>query len=240
MKYKIIYDIEKDIWNWNDALKNNFMGYDWVESLYDSQDKEIAKRIKNKSTKESRVILRNYLLSDNIKPQINKYKRISEADFAEKFDLACNSLEQVVGRNLDFNQVNIYITSFPRCPYDFSEPSFFLYFATDGFWGMPIDGFMHEMLHFIFIKYWRNNLKSRVSLLSESDFDYVKEALTTVLDKSIMPIISQPDQGYPNQKQYRQELHNFWIKNHDFNRLVDYSLDILDEYKNTRQKDFFQ
>ena len=41
--YKIIYKIQDDMWNWRDALKNPFMGRDWINNISDSNDLKIAK-----------------------------------------------------------------------------------------------------------------------------------------------------------------------------------------------------
>lgn len=63
---------------------------------------------------------------------------------------------------------------------------------------MPIDGFLHKGLHFQFTYFWRCDKESPVSKLNESEFNYLKEALTVVLDDDLKPIITVPDMGYPS------------------------------------------
>lgn len=99
-------------------------------------------------------------------------------------------------------------------------------------WGMPIDGFMHELLHFQFNKYWREDKKSLVSKLSEDDYFKVKESMTVILDDELKPIITLPDCSYSDFIDYRNVLHENWRNNHDFDSLVEFALDKLNNYYN--------
>jgi len=108
-----------------------------------------------------------------------------------------------------------------------------MYNSIHDFWGLPIDNFLHEGLHFQFTHYWYENKNSPVSKLKYEDFDYLKEALTVVLnDKEPKSIMSVPDQGCPSQEKFRKLLYKNWQKHHDFDKLVDFRLSKLDNFKN--------
>lgn len=99
-----------------------------------------------------------------------------------------------------------------------------MYDSTEGVWGMPIDGFLHEALHFQFYFYWRLDKNSPVHKLNEDEFDYLKEALTVILDEELKPIITLPGCSYPQQIKFRNVLHKHWKKYHDFDKLVKFGL----------------
>lgn len=230
--YKIIYKIQDDMWNWRDALKNPFMGRDWINNISDSNDLKIAKQIVDLKKQSAEKILKPYLLIQKQNPSsnLNRFIKLIQKDFEEKYQDACNILEKITNHPLMSNDFTFYVTTFPRCPYFYEKCEIFIYDSIENYWGMPIDTFLHEGLHFQFIHYWYDNKKSPVSKLKYEDFDYLKEALTVVLDEDLKPIIFQSDQGYPNQEKYRKILHKYWQKYHDFDKLVKYGLSELKNF----------
>ena len=44
-KYRIKYSLNKDIWNWIDALQNSFMEFNWIDNIDNQDDTKIAKQI---------------------------------------------------------------------------------------------------------------------------------------------------------------------------------------------------
>jgi hypothetical protein len=92
------------------------------------------------------------------------------------------------------------------------------------YWDDPVEGFLHELCHFQFIHYWRENKDSEVSKLTNNQFEFLKESLTIILDKDFMPIISKPDYGYDLHQNFRKELKKFWKKEKDFDKLVDFGV----------------
>jgi hypothetical protein len=118
-------------------------------------------------------------------------------------------------------------------PYFYEKREIFMFASTKDFWGMPLDGFLHEGLHFQFTYYWYENPKSEISKLDFDKFDYLKEALTIVLDDELKPLISIADKGYANQAGFRKALHAKWKKSHDFDELVDFGLKELPKFFGT-------
>ena len=237
MKYnfQIKYNLQHDIWNWIDSLTNPFMGLDWINNIDNKKDLRIAKQILKfkDNKKQAETILKAYLEIQKNDPnsKLNKFIPLAQKDFENKYQQACKILEKITQKPLLSDKFIFYVTTFPRCPYFYEKQEIFMYDSTHDFWGLPIDNFLHEGLHFQFTHYWYENKKSPVSKLNNIDFDYLKEALTIVLDDELTPILSQPDQGYSNQKKYRKTLHKHWQKHHDFDKLVNFGLSKLDNFK---------
>lgn len=232
-KYKIIYDIQYDMWNWRDSIKNSFMGFNWIDNISNKNDLKIAKQILGLKKQAAEKILKPYLENqkNNPKSKLNKFTKIIEKNFQEKYQDACKILEKITNRPLMSNNFTFYITTFPRCLYFYEKRGIFIYDATEDFWGMPIDTFLHEAHHLQFIHYWYENKNSPVSKLKYEDFDYLKEALTVVLDDDeLKSIMSLPDQGYPTQTEFRKLLYQNWQKYHNFDRLVDFGLSKLNDF----------
>lgn len=230
--YQIKYDLKKDIWNWYDALNNSFMGYNWIDNIDRQDDKKIALKISGLKKSSVNIILKPYLEHQiqNPNSRLNRYLKIINLDFSQKYTDACLILEHLTQYPLMSNQFTFYVTTFPRSPYFYDKCEIFMYNSTAGFWSMPIDGFLHEGLHFQFTYYWRKNKNSPVSKLNPDKFEYLKEALTVVLDKNLKPILTIPDTGYPHQQEFRRLLSKHWIKHHHFGNLIEYGLSILDSF----------
>lgn len=230
--YKIIYNIQKDMWNWRDALKNPFMGNNWIDNIDNDNDKKIVQQVLELKKQPAELILKPYFTIQKEDPnsKLNKFIEIAKKDFQEKYLDACKILERITNHPMMSNKFTFYVTTFPRCPYFYEKCEIFMYDSIENFWGMPIDGFLHEALHFQFTYYWGDNKNSPVSKLNNDDFDYLKEALTIVLDDDIKPIITMADQGYPNQIEYRKLLSKHWQKHHDFEKLIEYGLSKLNSF----------
>ena len=97
-------------------------------------------------------------------------------------------------------------------------------------WVDPIRILLHELLHFQFIHYWRNNPDSAISRLNNEQFEYIKESLTMVLDEDFLPLIDKIDKGYDMHKEFRKELSDFWKTNKNFDKLVEFGLGKLPNY----------
>jgi hypothetical protein len=226
--YKISVDKNADMWNWWNAAQNETgYGKTWGDYLKYTA-KEIYGEIKGKNKREAFAILRPFLdrlykTNNNFQASKNKL----EKNLAKNFDQACVALEKITGKKLYFQEYKLYLTTFPRCPYNPDEGS--LYVRDND--GDPIGGFMHEVLHFQMHNYWEKNPKSSVSKLSEKDFHDLKEALTVVLDEDLVPaIIKKPDRGYDMHQEFRKILHKHWQEHHDFDKLVEFGVEKLPKF----------
>jgi hypothetical protein len=227
--YKITYDIYKDMWNWRGALSDFRLGYGWNDNFDNVRDRKIAMQIVGLKKQAAEAILRPYLdvLKNDVNSRLNKFVRLTEQEFSNKFTDACLLLEKITGCSMASNEYTFLVTTFPRMTCFFDRHEIFMYCSIKGVWGMPVDGFLHEGLHHQFIHYWQQDNHSPVSRLSDIDFFNLKEALTVILDEELKPIITVPDCSNPNLAYLRDPLHAYWKEHHDFNKLVEYGLTLL-------------
>lgn len=223
MKYKYVLklDLYSDAWNWWEGCNRVSHGQDWKNKV----DQSVIENIYGKSQEEANKFLIPFLK--------NKYKEekkliqdktdfINEK-FAKNFEQGCRKMEEVMGKPLYRKGFTFIITSFGRAPYDKEKGLIFLPYK----WNDPMLTFLHELCHFQFIHYWRENFGSDVSKLSENQFEFLKESLTIILDKKTFPMIKKDDAGYELHKQLRRKLKTFWEKEKDFEKLVKYGCEII-------------
>ena len=222
------------MWNWRGAVQGAFMGRKNIDNTDNNPDAQIAHKIVGLKKQPAEIILKPYLLAQKTdkNSRLNKFIELAEKDFHDKYANACKALERITKRPMASNEFTFYVTTFPRMTVFFDKFIIFMYDSTEGVWGMPIDGFLHEALHFQFYYYWRLNNESPVSKLSEDEFDYLKEALTVILDEELKPIITLPDCSYPQQIKFRNVIHEHWKNYHDFDKLIYFGLEKLPEYIN--------
>lgn len=225
-KYQIKLDIEKDASNWYEACNRVSYGVDWKTRI----PSEIYDNIFGKSKEEANDYIIPFLRNKYIleKEQIAEYTNFINKEYNEKFQKACEKVVELLGKQLYRNDFTIFLTTFPRCPYNYEQGYILAVIGTS--WVDPIKNFLHELLHFQFICYWGRNAESEVSLLNDDQFNYLKESLTVILDDGFYPIIKAPDKGYEIHKEFREELHKEWVKHHDFDKLVDFGLKELHKY----------
>ncbi len=221
-RFQIVWDIEQDAWNWWNGCNQIGYGVDWKRRI----DSEIAAKIVGKTKDEAFDFLLPYL---NEKYANDESVKLGEQFIRRRFDdnfaAACDKLVEITGKPLYRNDFTIYLTTFPRGPYNYEQGAFWLYVL----WTNPIANFMHETLHFQFIYYWREDKNSKVAQLSNEDFETLKEALTVVLDERLVPLIEKPDQGYEVHQTLRAKLHDRWMRDHDFDSLVNFGVELIDE-----------
>jgi hypothetical protein len=227
--YKIIYDVDRDIWNWYYGSKCLGVG----ERLTEADDISIFQKIEGLNRKEFEKMLRPYLKTklEDRKSALNDFIRIARQEFSEKFVAACDVLAKITGRPMVDGDFIFYVTTFPRMVVFFDEKIIFMYAKIDDvLWGMPIDGFLHEGLHFQFDKYYRQDGGSGVAKLTDEEYFVLKESLTVILDRELKPIITVPDNSYPEFSGFRELLHGEWRKDHDFDRLVEFGVRVLPKF----------
>ncbi len=222
-KYSYIIKLDKaqDAWNWFDACNKTSHGIDWKKRVAS----EIYKNINGKTEKEAYRYL-NAFLDQKYKQEENKIKIFEEYlynEYNKNFTKACQTIEILTNRPLCCQDFTIFITTFPRGPYNLKEGYIWVYYG----WKNAILNFLHEALHFQFIYYWRNNPSSPINKLSEEDFNFIKESLTVILDEDLYPLITTPDKGYDIHQSFRKELHAFWKKTKDFDKLVEFGVEKL-------------
>jgi hypothetical protein len=222
--FRIVKDIQKDAWNWWEACNKSSHGMDWKTKA--PQDALI--NIEGKTQEVANEFLIPYLEakykeeSDSLESFMKKSVKI----FDQQGDEACALIEEKMGKPLYRKDFTFIITTFPRGPYNIENGTIWVYPK----WSNPMGTFLHELCHFQFIYHWRNRNDSPVASLTYSQFDYLKESLTIILDEDFYPFIERPDKGYQIHQDFRVELKEHWKKYGNFDELVNFGVSRISEY----------
>jgi len=240
--YKIIYDVVQDAYNWFNSI-NTFSSGDRLEG----DDREIAKKIKGLTFVEAKKVLVPFLEKRNqtINMPPERFQKIMSAQLEKYFELAVKKLEQVTkyplavqdcakNRAVEIAKIDarvvcpqtdllLLITTFPAMVVYCEEGIIYTYAKVDQeLWGAPLDGILHELMHFQTDHYYRQNPNSPVSKLSEDDYYVLKESTTALLDETWKPLVTLPDCSYPEYQDLRNKLNTFYHRRQDFDQLMNY------------------
>lgn len=84
----------------------------------------------------------------------------------------------------------------------------------------------HEMLHLQFLFYYKEYLQKNG--LNNDQIEDLKESLTFLLNEpEFEKIILCQDEGYPEHKELRKKLQKIWLKEKDFQKLIDKAIVII-------------
>ena len=231
IKYKIKLDVKQDAWNcYIGCTKTPLHGNNWTAKA----PVEIVEKLQGMTEIQAYEFLIPYLKKRYItdKEPIEKYTNFVKSEYKQKFNKGCHKVVDLLGKPIYRNDFTLFLSTFHRGPYNYNYGYSWIGIG----WSDPIGCFLHELMHFQFIHYYRNNPDSAVSKLTNEQFEYLKESLTIVLDKDFVPLIEQPDRGYEKHKQLRQELKVFWELNKNFDELVEFGLKRICHYVPSSKK----
>jgi hypothetical protein len=215
MIIRFIENIERDIQNWQNSVIAKSYGVDWKNFL--------PKDIDIKDVKDYKF-LKEYLNKNYYeKGEVSIFKNWLEnnVDSAE----IQTDLQGLMGKKF-FKDVNAFITTFHRAPYDVTE-SFFYLILRDTNRKRSITNIYHELMHFLFhIHYWEICKKAG---LSETQTHDLKESLTALLNPILKRRGLPLDFGYPNHQEFRASLEKLWNKGENFEIFLK---KVLDRYSN--------
>ena len=240
VSYKILYDEVQDAYNWYSAI----VKFGQMKKLKSTEDLQIAEQIQDLEFQQAKDILVPYIKKTK-KPEALEFQKIMTEQLAEYFEPAVAKLEEVTGHPLAIEEcaanraheiakidpkakapmedLLFLITTFPAMIVYYAEGVIYTYAKIDReLWGMPLDGILHELMHFQTDYYYRENPDSPVAKLNEDEYYVLKESLPVLLDESWKPMISLPDCSYPEFGPLRGKLHEFYRQNQDFDRLMEF------------------
>lgn len=153
-----------------------------------------------------------------------KERHFAEALNKEK-ERYLKKMEQLTQHSIPYPQITCFLTTLPRCPYNWEKWQIRIYYKADN----PVGIFLHETLHFQF--HWRYRNHPKVQLLSQEQFWELKESLTFLLNHEFKEYIEYPDKWYPQHQELRNKLETYRISQpedqRDFEQLIGYGCDIL-------------
>ena len=117
-EYIIILDVYEDALNWYNGCNEIANGLDW--SKEEGITEEVVKNVQGKSQKEAFDFLLPYLKQKYIdnKQQIDDYIKFINIEYEQKFNIACQKITELTTHPLYRNDLTIYLTTFPRCPFN--------------------------------------------------------------------------------------------------------------------------
>lgn len=125
-------------------------------------------------------------------------------------------MEKIFKKKFPFEEVNAYITTSGRCPYDPDEPSF----MVSLFYSLPdsLNTCGHEIMHIFFHNTYWAEVEKEVGEEKTAD---LKEALTVLLNLEFKDLWIAKDRGYESHQELRNFISEKWKEEKDFEKLLD-------------------
>lgn len=135
-------------------------------------------------------------------------------------------IEKVHGRSFAFKEIKGVLSSAQRFGYRSGK-----WFATSMFRNKfaAMDTGMHEMMHFMFHKYYQGRCKKEG--LTDSQIWDVKEAFTVLLNLEFGELRFDEDFGYPQHRDLRAVIKQSWLVHHDFEMALEAAIHKVKEKK---------
>jgi len=220
-KITVKLDVEKDAYNWWEACNRVSHGIDWKERI----DISLSQKITNKSQKDAYAFLLPYI--EKIHEQNNLIKKVEELQqgFNERQQTLFEMMEKLTSNKIYRDDFTCFLTTFPRCPYDYKNGYVWVPYRRDIDHQLSI--FLHELLHFQFFAYYGEKVWG---ILGSKRHSYLKEAMTVILNDECQNITPVKDEGYEIHKVLRAEFLKIWRNTKDFNLFMDQSIEFMKGY----------
>lgn len=193
MRLKIVYDLERDIRNYDiNYVNRKFFNYgrddfDRAPDMWPSVKESIEKETDEDKKFEiiRKYLTDNFLDKDIVKCNIEAINKCWGNIEAPYFDKLCKymSAEKL------FSEATVYITTLKICPYNFRDN----YFYTSLFYNLPnqIKAIMHESMHIVFRQNYEEYLSSKG--VNEQGILEITESLTELLNLEFKEFLSSPE-----------------------------------------------
>jgi len=181
VKFIVLYSEEKDISNYLNALWKSSR-VDYGKSHYEIGKKylpiEFLDSLKNAPSKIKAIeIIKNYWKNIRSSTFTNNSQLLSKwfGSFLnnEGNERIIERLENIYQKKFPFKQVNVYLTTFFSCPYNYEENWFMVNRNSSLLWLLSTS--IHELNHFMFYYYFNQNLEKQGFSISQRE--HLKEAL---------------------------------------------------------------
>ncbi len=183
MKFIVKYSQEKDFIPYT----NSFWKSSWAD--YGTNCFEIGKKyfpiefmeaLKNAKTKKNaeNIIIKHWesTRSKNFIEDTNLFIKWYSKILNEEKELIVKPLERAYSQKFPFEEINVYLTTFFSCPYNYDEKWYMVYRNSNIMNLFSIS--THELNHFMFYFYWKNYLKKQK--ISNEKIEYLKEAFAVL------------------------------------------------------------
>lgn len=228
-KVKFDYDIKKDIGNYLNSIyqckRNKYGRDDLIERISRKIPRNVLKLIQeSKNRDEAAKVVHNYLINDFLdESSTENTKQSLSKEWSKVEDLFFKKMEKFYEKPIYFKKITAYFTSLPICPYNFKENWFMVSFLRSR--EQQILTVCHELMHFMFIKYYRNYCLQKG--LSKEQFEDLKESLTVFLNTEFKGIVKVEDRGYLAHQKIREFLLKERKKTKNFQELLDKGIEFV-------------
>ncbi|MFA5070532.1 MAG: transglutaminase domain-containing protein [Patescibacteria group bacterium] len=212
-------DLRRDAWNWWHACNKISHGVDWKQRISKDLQKKLVGKTKKQAYRFLLPYLRELYRKLKIEQEVPKIQKVFNKDQKKIF----SRMAKVTGRPIYRQDFTCFLTTFPRGPYNCQKGYVWLPISMQ-----PINVFLHELLHFQTIVYYKPRILKRLPF---EQFDALKEALTVILNDKFKDLLTKKDQGYQIHKALRLALKKHWHKIKDFSELIDYGIKIMPQLK---------
>jgi len=208
---RIIFKISKnqDAKNWRRVacMKNPPYGLIKV--------KNNQKKIKDFSAEEMKRLEKN-------KQRLEKY-------FKKNGSAIFSSIEKLTKKPIYTNTFHVSFTTAGLMPYDISDSWFMI--PAEKSTKKQITVIIHELFHLQVAHYYMKYCLQKG--LNKYQFSELNETITFTLNNSILNKLNLPkDKAYPKHKKLVKELNRFWIRDKNFNKLLDKLIILLKNSSN--------
>ncbi len=222
------YNINKDAWSWVLIAKDkNLWGLDWKNEVAHIPEELLSKILKtgfSRSVKITEEYIKNnpkkVCKAMVIKNEIHALGKSWGSVEGKYFKV----LENITQKPIFTKNFGCFFTSGFMCPYNEKEN----WFMVSMWHSLPfsITTICHEVMHLQFLHYYKDYLKKKG--LKNDQIEELKESLTFLLNEpEFDKIILSQDVGYPEHIKLRNKLKNIWLRNKDFQDLLDIAISIV-------------
>lgn len=222
IKLNFDYNLKKDAWSWVLIAKSkNIFGLNWRKQNAQIPNDLLAK-IEKATFAGAQKIVEDYIEKGAKKEYKNRVMDYEMMALERSWHLVekkyFKTLANITQKPIFADKFDCYFTTGLMCPYNEKEN----WFMVSMWHSIPfsITTICHEIMHLQFLHYYRNYLKKKG--LTNDQIEDLKESLTVLLNESEFDsIILSQDDGYPEHNKLRKKLAGVWLKNKDFQNLLD-------------------
>ncbi|NCD00718.1 hypothetical protein EOL94_01350 [bacterium] len=223
MKIKIKLDLEKDAWNWWEACNKTSNGVNWKTRI----NKQLQEEIVGKTQEEAFNFLIPYLEKYYSDKNVDVYIKKIENYFNSVENEIFSRMKKITNRDICSENFTLFLTSFPRFPYDYNNSYIWISDRKDKYNQLSI--FIHELLHFQYFEYFGEKIWDELGRDAHAE---IREAMTVILNDEFYDITNIEDEGYEIHRSLRLDLLKIWRSSKNMDVFID---NIIDFYRNNKK-----
>ena len=216
-------DIEKDARNYRSAFNKNTHSFQRKDQVASTTTIDLSQLLGMKQ-EDAYPFLREYLEDfwDSHTEQTQQKIQEMQSQFNIHKKQIFAGMARLTKHPIYRDNFTVFLTSLNRWPYNYTQGYTWSHVTRKWY----IKAFIHELLHFQTIRYYKNYIMKQLN--DEKKFEDLKEALTFLLNYEFKDTIEWPDNGYPQHQELRKQLEDYRTSSEkDFEKLITYGCELL-------------